>query len=63
MKEIDKELLNACRIGDLEEVKQLLRMGADVNARDEDGWTVLMRASENGHKEVVELLKFYGAKK
>jgi len=25
-------------------------------------WTVLMWASEKGHKEIVELLKYYGAK-
>jgi ankyrin repeat protein len=62
MREIDKMLLNACEIGDLKKVKQLLEKGADVNARnDEDGKTALMYAAGNDHKEVVELLKSYGA--
>jgi len=62
MREIDKKLLNACEIGDLEKVKQLLENGADVNAENKYGLTALMYASYNGHKEVVELLKSYGAK-
>jgi len=45
MREIDKELLNACWNGDLEKVKQLLEEGADVNAKDKYGWTALMFAS------------------
>ena len=34
----------------------LLAKGADVNAKNQDGWTALMCASLDGHKEVVELL-------
>jgi ankyrin repeat protein len=33
-----------------------------VNAEDKDGKTALMVASEKGHKEIVELLKSYGAR-
>lgn len=42
-------------------VKLLLDKGADVNARDQEGWTALNRAQRRGSKEIVELLKAYGA--
>jgi ankyrin repeat protein len=47
---------------DREVVKLLLRTGADVTARDKDGWTALTRAKTRGHKEIVELLRAHGAK-
>jgi ankyrin repeat protein len=31
----------------------LIQNGADVNAKDEDRWTALMRAAGNGHMDVV----------
>jgi len=34
-----------------------------VNARNKYGLTALMFAEGMGHKEIVELLKSYGAKK
>jgi len=61
MRDIDKELLNACWLGDFKKVKQLLEKGADVNARDEDGWTALIKASYNGYEGIAELLIEYGA--
>jgi len=61
MKDIDKELLNACKDGDLEKVKQLLEEGADVNVKDEKGRTALMFASWYGHKKVVKQLLEKGA--
>ena len=36
--------------------QELLRRGATVSAKDENGWTALHRASENGHQRIVELL-------
>jgi ankyrin repeat protein len=56
-------LMIAAERGHKEVVKLLLKKGADVNARDKDGWTALKNASYYGHKEIVELLKSYGAKK
>jgi ankyrin repeat protein len=35
--------------------------GADVNAKDEGGWTPLHQAAWNGRKEIVELLITKGA--
>ena len=43
-------------------VQALLDAGADVNAKDKEGVTALMEAQENGHTEVVEILKKAGAK-
>ena len=42
--------------GHLELVKLLLANGANVNAANAHGWTVLHRAAENGRLEVVKLL-------
>lgn len=43
-------------------VKLLLEKGADVNARDRDGWTALKRARKRGATEIVNLLRAHGAK-
>ena len=40
----------------------LLEKGANVNASDEEGQTALKVALLKGCKEIVELLKGYGAK-
>ena len=37
--------------------KALLAAGADVNAKNEYDCTALILAAENGHFEVIELLK------
>lgn len=47
--------------GNIELVKSLLSQGADVNARDRRGQTVLHIAASNGHKVLVELLLAKGA--
>ena len=47
--------------GDIQAVKQHLVDGADVNAKDDDGWTPLLDAATFGHKEIVELLITKGA--
>ncbi len=49
------EIHDAARDGDVERVKTLLKDNpAEVNAKDDGGWTPLHYAV--GHKEVVELL-------
>ncbi len=47
--------------GNIEDVKQHLAAGADVNAKGTIGWTPLHPAAINGHKEIVELLIAKGA--
>ena len=37
----DNPLIDAAQIGNIEEVAMLLESGADVNARNENGWTAL----------------------
>ena len=47
---------------ELEVVKILLANHVDVSTKDKDGWTALMRASQQGHQKIVKLLKENGAK-
>jgi hypothetical protein len=58
---IDKELLKASGIGDVEKVKKLLKEGADVNAKDKWDDTPLHLAAIYGHIEVVKVLIENGA--
>jgi len=55
--------LTAAKQGDTNQVKALLDKGADVNAKDEDGFPALMYAKERGYTEIVEVLKPYKAGK
>jgi len=56
--EIDwnKKLLDAADGGNLAGVEEALTNGADVNAKDNDGWTALHWASRLGHIETVKAL-------
>jgi len=56
-----EKLIEASTSGVTEKVKSVLAEGADVNVRDQDGWTALMHASWHGHSEVVGLLLNKGA--
>jgi len=49
-------LFDAVRGGDLEKVKELLASGAQVDARDDDGWQPLHYAARGGHLPVVKYL-------
>jgi len=44
-----------------EVVELLIAKGADINAKDKDGWTPLHHAAIEGQKEVAELLIAKGA--
>jgi Ankyrin repeats (3 copies) len=57
----DRLLYCACIRGHLELARGLLVLGAQINARDSDGWDALMAASESGHLAVVGWLLSKGA--
>jgi ankyrin repeat protein len=52
---------HAAKEGHKEIAELLVENGADVSAKDEDGWTPLFYAAGGGKKEVVELLIEKGA--
>src|SRR4030042_1502354 len=54
-------LAEACRKEDPEEVKRLIYNGADVNAKNNNGWIPLMWAVVGGNNEIVEMLIDKGA--
>src|SRR5918998_1546361 len=59
--ELDNQLWEAARKGDVVAVKALLGKGANVNAKFRYGTTALFKAAERGHTEVVKLLLERGA--
>jgi len=58
--DLDKQLLDTSKNGDVNKVKELLDKGADKEAKDKYGWTPLIYASWYGHTEIVKLLLEYG---
>ena len=49
-------LLAAAEAGDEPRVASLLQSQADVNARDERGWSPLIMAAKEGHTSLLRLL-------
>jgi len=47
---------------DIEEIKNFIAEGGDLNIQDEDGWTALMFAVFYENKEIAKLLIEGGAK-
>ena len=54
-------LLAAAESGDIKSVKRLLAAGANINAQDEAGFTVLVTAIAGYHTELVKYLVNQGA--
>jgi ankyrin repeat protein len=59
--DVNEELLEAARKGDLSSVKSLLEKGAAVETKTPYGQTPLYLAAMNGHEDVVKLLLEKGA--
>jgi len=58
----DKAFLELCETGTLREVENAIKAGADVNAKNKDGWTALMYAAgNNSNPEVISTLRKNGA--
>lgn len=58
----DMALIKAAERGQTEQIYRLLEAGANVNARDKDGWTPYLAASSMGHLEAMRVLRAFGAK-
>ena len=58
---LDRALIDAARDGSIALVRRGLSRGADVNAKDDGGWSPLHSASTLGHKKIAELLIDKGA--
>ena len=50
---MDSSLIRAAEDGKLQDVRDLLLMGANINATDNELGTAFMRASAHGHLDVV----------
>lgn len=59
--QLDRALLVACYLGNLDLIKALLDRGANVNAALEKGQTALMSAATTGRQDTVALLLSRGA--
>lgn len=55
------ELVYWASLGELAEVEKSLANGTDVNTADEEGYSALHAAAENGYLDVVKLLVEKGA--
>ena len=58
---LDAALYEAVLAGDVETIQQLIDRGANVHARDDQGWTVLHKAAIACDPDVVQLLLEKGA--
>jgi hypothetical protein len=52
----DTKLIDAVRAGDYNEAERLIKVGADVNQQDDQGWTPLNFAAGKGDLSLVRLL-------
>ncbi len=54
---VERDIFDAAKDGNVEELKKFLAIpGVDVNAKDNQGLTLLMQAARNGHLEAVKYL-------
>ena len=55
------ELVYYASLGEIEQVKVLLEQGIDPNQTDDEGYSALQAAAENGYLDIVQLLIAQGA--
>ena len=55
------ELVYYSSLGEFEQVKALLEQGSDPNQTDDEGYSALQAAAENGYLDIVQLLIQQGA--
>jgi ankyrin repeat protein len=58
---LDANLLIAAANGLLDDARRMLKAGANIEARDKNGWTALMYAAQHGHTKTCKLLLEKGA--
>lgn len=54
-------LHKAVECGEIEKCKEMIKQGADVNFKNEYGYTPLYEAACRGHLEICKMLIEYGA--
>ena len=57
----EKALIEACKKGDLETAKKLIRTGTDVNTKDDERVSALMYAIKSGNLDLIKELVRFGA--
>ncbi len=58
----DLLLIRAAEAGETQEMVNLIRQGADINAIDSEGWTPYLAASTNGRLKAMKFLRAMGAR-
>lgn len=58
---LNRSLIEAARLGRLQNVRNFIQAGANINAREHFGWTPLIKAAQAGHNQVVHELIQAGA--
>lgn len=58
----DMALIKAAERGQTDQIYRLLQAGANVNAKDKDGWTPYLAASSMGQLEAMRVLRAFGAR-
>ncbi|MBQ7733850.1 MAG: ankyrin repeat domain-containing protein [Synergistaceae bacterium] len=57
----DEAFIHLCKSGNIAEIEEAILNGANVNAKDTNGWPVLIYVVWKGYTEIAELLIKHGA--